>query len=829
VAEVKVAPKTGEIGSTLHGMRLFSSGRMEKRLRDLEYLYDLQGTKRYHVYDRMRKSDPKVAGLRAALDLPLIKAAWHVDPAVDEQSVDEEPKRAPNPLEPDQPKTNRSKASPKAIEVAQFVEDALNKHMERPFKAWLKNEALLYCDYGHAPFEVIWRMDPDNKWRFERFAYRPPATIKDIYIGRGKITGVEQYDEDGNLNYIPGEKLLWFVNDLEGDDWRGTSILRPVHKPWFNKEKMEILSLILMEKSGGLPVFNVPADAKDEDISKAEEIGEDYRVNEKMHILVPFGWEFDLKNPPASLSDALQLANYWDQQASVAVLASVLDLGRTQTGSRALGRTMNDLMLDSLGARAQEIEAVLNAKEGPVWQMVSYNFGNVEDLMPTVRCGSLQRVDLVGIGQALVTLSQAGMNFGAETFEYIREMADLPQLPDDEQMRPPPPPPIMVAPEPGAAPGAAPPTPANVKGVPTVAKPAAAPAQAGKPGAAPQKIAAAEHEHALAARRAPQGVERFMALDEMEATFESAKARVKTACAPVASDMAHELAVRTERARQKGAVALAEMAKQSPPMLDRLRVAIRSLMVDFYEEGRDQVAMELSRQKAGVPVADNRIAERSGEAIVTAQRARKKLPQATYKRLNLAAEIAARSLGTAMLGSAVKLASEMEVPEQAPDTFSEMATDWLWEKGTEMAQAHLERVGVSMSRMVSMGRADEAKDQADDVGKAIYSAILDGKACEACTAKDGYETEDLSDPELQAPNPDCYSALRPERENACRCVIVYEYSGEVAAAEVDPAEALRLAAEQAPKQTRLRREVTFQTDAKGMIVGKTEIETMEEV
>jgi hypothetical protein len=815
-------------------MRLFSSGRMEKRLRDLEYLYDLQGDKRYHVYDRMRKSDPKVAGLRAALDLPLIKAAWHVDPAVDEEAADTETERTMvlRPGETPEPtKSNRSRASKKAIEVAQFVEDALTKHMARSFKSWLRNEALLYCDYGHAPFEVIWRMDPDDKWRFDRFAYRPPATIKDIYIQHGKVTGVEQYDEDGKLNFIPGEKLLWFVNGLEGDDWRGTSILRPVHKPWFNKEKMEILSLILMEKSGGLPVFNVPADAKEEDISKAEEIGEDYRVNEKMHILVPFGWEFDLKNPPASLSDALQLANYWDQQASVAVLASVLDLGRTQTGSRALGRTMNDLMLDSLGARAQEIEAVLNAKEGPIWQMVSYNFGNVEDLMPTVRCGSLQRVDLVGIGQALITLSQAGMNFGAETFEYIREMADLPQLPDNEQVRPMPELPPGMGGEAGAAPGAAPAT-QNVKGVPTVAKPTAVKPPAGKPGAAPKKIAASDHLCLAGDHdphwRSPHGAERFMALDDMADLFESAKARVKTACAPVASDMARELAVRTERARKKGALALAEVAKQSPPMLDRLRVSIRSLMVEFYEAGREQVAMELARQKAGVPVAENAIAERSGEAIVTAQRARKRLPQNTYKRLNLAAEIAARSLGVAMLGSAVKLASELEPPEIPPADFSELATDWLWEKATEMAEAHLERVGVSMSRMVSMGRSDEAKDQADDIGKAIYSAILDGKACEACTTKDGYETEDVNDPELQAPNPDCYSALRPERENACRCVIVYEYNGEVAAAEPAPPTIVAVDG-QVERKTRLRREVTFQTDAKGMIVGKTEIETVEEV
>ncbi|HQU08207.1 MAG: hypothetical protein B7X04_04335 [Parcubacteria group bacterium 21-54-25] len=49
--------------------------------------------------------------------------------------------------------------------------------------------------------------------------------------------GIQQIRQDGVLAQIPGSKLLIFVNEREGDNWWGTSILRGAYQHWYHKSK----------------------------------------------------------------------------------------------------------------------------------------------------------------------------------------------------------------------------------------------------------------------------------------------------------------------------------------------------------------------------------------------------------------------------------------------------------------------------------------------------------------------------------------------------------------------------------------------------------------
>src|ERR1039457_812719 len=124
-----------EQGDTGMGFWGYVDPGTSRRIRDLEYLHDLQGMRCFPIYDRMRKSDPKVDGLLSVRKLPIMKAEWTIESA--------DPK------------------SDAANKVADFVRENLFERMAYSWQSTLW-EILLHLDYGYAPFEIVWA-DPDGK------------------------------------------------------------------------------------------------------------------------------------------------------------------------------------------------------------------------------------------------------------------------------------------------------------------------------------------------------------------------------------------------------------------------------------------------------------------------------------------------------------------------------------------------------------------------------------------------------------------------------------------------------------------------------------------
>ena len=65
-----------------------------------------------------------------------------------------------------------------------------------------------------------------------------------------------------------------------------------------------------------------------------------------------------------------------------------------------------------------------------------------------------------------------------------------------------------------------------------------------------------------------------------------------------------------------------------------------------------------------------------------------------------------------------------------------------------------------------LGREVGAFQNKKIIQKAIYSAVLDMRACMDCLPKDGVEHE-LADYDFRAPNPNCHGGMR------CRCINIY--------------------------------------------------------
>jgi len=209
-------PSVDEIGAT--GTQTFGG-----QLMQMDYNVTLQGPQGYAEYDKMRLSDGQVKAALTVIKLPLLNADWYVEPASD---------------------------SPLDKEIAERLERGLKEEMTTPWQAMLR-QILLHLDYGSMPFEKVWEVR-DGLVMLRKLAPRLPRTITQWLIDeKGGLAGIKQgasFSSGWKEVDIPVEKLLVFVNELEGSNWRGISILRAAWKHWLYKEGYERVQSIAIEK-----------------------------------------------------------------------------------------------------------------------------------------------------------------------------------------------------------------------------------------------------------------------------------------------------------------------------------------------------------------------------------------------------------------------------------------------------------------------------------------------------------------------------------------------------------------------------------------------------
>lgn len=692
-----------------------------RRLLSTEYLWELRGANAIRKYDQMRFSDPKVAGLRFAQNLPLLRAAVDVEPA-----------------DPDD-KDAVAKA------------DLVRRHLleDFPWRSFLADTTLCK-DYGFSAHEIVWRIE-DGEARF-RLALRPASSIRtdDIYVTDGRIDHVVQRPQTGGDLTIPGENLIWFCNQKEGDNFAGRSILRPMYKPWKLKEELEVQLAVLIGKLGGVPVFTTHTELDEETEELLEEAGESFGIAAGAYLKIPDDVEAELLASNAKVGEVLEAIKYWDTQLTNVAQAQVLDLGTTSAGNRALGTTLRDMFSDAIQVDASYREDVLNAREGLVHQDVAYNFPN-DDNLPKLRFGNVQRADIAALAQALKNLADAGMTFGGETWDFIRSELNLPES-DSAQ--------VVV--------------PGQSEGQTTAAGDEKSLQATGKTPDSPEDggaQASESHTHGdgllLSERRQPRGVECFVQLAEIEQRFDDAKTAVADATQRDRDRLVGELVSRALTAKAKGQ--LAKFAASQPPMVDALKASILPVLREFYESGREQVADELERQREGRPVVEEALKARGdGQRITAAEKPKKpaKLPDPD-EAIEDAAEMAARSIASRVQVAAAAAAARTGagIPLD-PSSAAEAAT-----REGDAAALHL--VGV-VSDLMSLGRSVEMEAQAQDVADYVYSAILDGNCCENCEPMDGETTVDADEAATWAPNPNCLGGDR------CRCLVIAEIAQEAA-------------------------------------------------
>ena len=390
----------GELGGT--GTIVFNSKLLEN-----DYNPQLSEAKRYEIFDQMRMGDGQVKAGMMAIKLPLMRSEWTIEP-VDDSTLQRE--------------------------IADHIQHHLIER-SKPF-SWHQTlyQMLLHLDYGSMPFEIVWEM-MDGKVVLERLAPRLPKSVTKWIVNRdGTFGGIEQSVWTGGANNvetvtIPGSKMVLFINDLEGSNFRGISILRAAYPHWFYKNGLYKVDAIAKEKrSIGIDVMRLFGAVDNPRRKSAESALMRLAAHEKQFVTEIDGeHEYRVEGITGTIADALTSIEHHDIRILRSILAEFIAMGEKQAkGSEAEHRDKTSFFIMAMEAIGQQLRDPINYGLIPQW--VNMNWPGVKEY-PQLVHGHLEKRDMQQLAGAIARLVSVGAIIADEPLEQaIRQRMDLPPL-----------------------------------------------------------------------------------------------------------------------------------------------------------------------------------------------------------------------------------------------------------------------------------------------------------------------------------------------------------------------------------------------------------------
>jgi hypothetical protein len=690
---------------------------------------------------------PQLKAVLAAYLLPILRATWCLDP---EGCRDEVVKHCADDLG-----------------VGILGTDIKPGPARRRGVIWarhLKAALPAQLTYGHMPFERRYRFDEKARlFRLDNLGPRMPWTI--AYVNTNPDATVKNVVQSTQNTPVPGSRLVWYVNDMEGANWTGMSMLRAAFGAWLLKHEVWRVHATSIRRFGmGVPMVEAPQGATQNQVMQARDLAASMRAGDSAGIGLPAGYRASLMGITGSTPDALAFIEYLDRAMAKMVLAQLIELGNSQTGSRALGESFLDLFTLSLQAVADEVATVATSGHpgmpGIITGLVDVNWGEDEPA-PRLVCTDVGENYQV-TAEALSGLVTAKALTPDEALDdWIRKMWRLPERKGPWQ--PPAPPAPKAPPKPPAAPGGATPPPGGTV-PPAPGRPAAPPGGPG-PAGAPAPPAPAGTPPAAAARPPsdiPGGLRRQLTDAEVRAGFQAAAHQMDWQSALDWLLHAYRAVVAAQRAALVDAVAAAITAGRA----DRLVLAappagngpalIEAAMLPVTRQAAAAMIAEAASQGVHIDPAD--VAVDTG-----------KLAQVAAARASVAASAMAQQASAKALQVAAPAPQELAVSAVAAHL------DGLSDRPLA------EQLGAALTAAQNAGRLAVMEAAPAAAGNAVYvaSEVLDPNTCGPCRIEDGREYHTLAEANAAYPAggfADCEGFAR------CRGTVIALWEPPVAAA-----------------------------------------------
>ena len=366
------------------------------------------------VFDEMRK-DGKCASVLRALKMPVRGTPWHV---VDSPDV--------NPA------------------VATMVRNQLGLTDSRRRRrgqgiSWdpFLRHCLLAQDFGHMFFEPVYTIGPPGPndtlpagrsyAHLARMAPILPQTISGFNINDdGSLDSIEQQAAINGGQWktvpLPAATLLAVVNDREGSDWAGTSMLRAAYKDWMIKDRLERMGPMIAERNGmGVPVYK---HSEDGSRMGGLRVATSFRAGDLSGVSMPNTDDLTLQGVTGTTYDPLPLVQYHSQEIARSVLAMFLDLGH-DNGARNLGETFVDYFTMAINAVITDLEETFT--EGLSRRIVELNFGP-DEAYPAIAADDITAQPPL-TAQSIQMLIAAGVVTPDPALEeFVRQAFSLPPV-----------------------------------------------------------------------------------------------------------------------------------------------------------------------------------------------------------------------------------------------------------------------------------------------------------------------------------------------------------------------------------------------------------------
>lgn len=372
------------------------------------------GDSAVRIYDEMRKTDGTVAGVIRALKLPIQGAERMIE----------------------SPDTDDSKQE----EITEFVRQNLFEELEGGFDQFLQ-EALNYFVFGFYYFEKVYEIK-GAEVRLKKLAPRLPSAHYRWAMQNDKNTpGITQLlpavpDADSNkssMREIPMWKLVLFTNEKEGDNYEGVSILRSAYKHWYFKDTLYRIDGIKHERGAGVLTIGLPTGSGDDDRARAEELGENFKVNEQAYIVKPSpDWTVELLTAGIADQSAalMESVKHHDRMIMTNILAQFLDLGAGATGSYSLSKDQSSFFGLAVKAIGEYVSNVIN--EQIIKELVTLNYGE-QEAYPRFTFPSIGEIDFTEMADVIQKLTAAGVVKNDPQFKvYVHKMFGLPEVTVDD-------------------------------------------------------------------------------------------------------------------------------------------------------------------------------------------------------------------------------------------------------------------------------------------------------------------------------------------------------------------------------------------------------------
>lgn len=327
-------PNTREQGSVSNQSGFTGLRNWGQLINDTEFSPELRWPANVWVYDKMNKSDAQVKGLMRGTVLPLTRFRYWLDQNGASDVVVQ----------------NLSKELKLPIKGK---EDEFVLGRTRNRFTWSRHLPILLkaLTYGHYFFEQVMEVDEekygDDLYHIKKIAPRPPYTIAEINIAKdGELEGIKQTGTPWQLGVaqlnkpgIPVSALLAYVWEKEGANWTGESMLRSCFRNYIIKDMLLRIDAMKHERMGmGIPWFEAPEGASQELIDSLDELAEAVRAGDESGLAVPHGAKLKLAGVEGTVPDTMGSVGSHNEEMARAFLMMFMQLGTTETGSRALGQ-----------------------------------------------------------------------------------------------------------------------------------------------------------------------------------------------------------------------------------------------------------------------------------------------------------------------------------------------------------------------------------------------------------------------------------------------------------------------------------------------------------